>query len=354
MSKVKLDTLDLPCSSYNPSHSYKPNHKSSRSIEHQIDRIDLSYNLSNKEKGDLGQSFFTSSVEDVDVIEKTKLDKYNGDIDHLLVFDDTIIFEETKNVNEDLEIYWHWFKSHVLDRYDKGMDRAKEVGYERGIFKIGLVLTIPYFRTDDPRVLRAIEDYNIQIIETHRQALCKGDYRFWRSSIRGFLINLGLLKRSVKTKSRIKNIKNIIKRGINGFRLKDKLLEDNPSLKRILEWLRTRLRAITRMVIRLSSSIKVMMDILRDKTSEVIKMGLKRLKIIKQAKRMNLSIEDQEFLKEHFNHCHIFQKRKEEKKTCCRCNKVIGFGNIICTTNLKSGRTIYCKDCFGNIYIDLP
>jgi len=155
----------------------------------------------------------------------------------------------------------------------------------------------------------------------------------------------------VKTKS-------IIKRGTNGFRLKDNLLEDSPSLKRVLKWLRIRLREFKISSKTISNSFhlfhflkKVMVNVLGDNTLEVKCLNINKRKLLKRARILGLSNEDQEFLRIYYTHCSISLQKVE--KSCCKCGKAIKFKEIICSTCPKSERLYYCKDCFESMYLDL-
>jgi len=161
----------------------------SREIEKIERRLDLNYNLTNKDKQIISEDFCYNALYDFPVIRNMPLGM-NGDIDQIVMLSNSIAIVEIKNVNEDFSMYWNWFDTHVLERYRKAYSIAQGIARILGINKIINVLIITRFVSKDTRVNKAVRDYEIKIIETKHQALENKDRNYWVSCIREFFNSL--------------------------------------------------------------------------------------------------------------------------------------------------------------------
>jgi len=146
----------------------------------------LSTILSNKAKGRLGEAAVSTSpsLKHRVAYHNLPTDKYGGDIDHLATVDNTLLFIETKNVNENFKIYSGWARTHIIDRFTKGAATAKLIAKSKHIRK---VLIISVYKPASKKVDQLIRGLDIEIIETGKQALSKQDFTHWHNAINRFV-----------------------------------------------------------------------------------------------------------------------------------------------------------------------
>ncbi|MCW4022954.1 MAG: NERD domain-containing protein [Candidatus Bathyarchaeota archaeon] len=158
------------------------------SNEVNIDREELKKTMSNKEKGELGERFTCEAFENSIVFKNIPTTKFGGDIDSIIIKDGVLFWIEVKNVNTDFIISPDWSQTHVEARFDDAHE-YKVQGYadKFGIKDIVKMLVIPEFVIANPAINYTLNEINLHIVETHRQALSEEDAVCWKNTITDFV-----------------------------------------------------------------------------------------------------------------------------------------------------------------------
>jgi hypothetical protein len=149
------------------------------------------YSASNKEKAKLGETAFCEALSDFPVMVNVTYGKRQKDIDHLVFTGNSVVMNECKNINENFEMHYSWFLSHVVNRFSDGLPVAQYYAHTAGynIKNIKFTLTIPKLNCE-PLIRKVLKGLKIHVIETGVQLLRDVDKPLWHEPVRRSILSV--------------------------------------------------------------------------------------------------------------------------------------------------------------------
>ena len=150
-----------------------------------------SFSIGNKEKAKFGETAFAEALSDFPIMMNVTYGKRQKDIDHLVFTGNCVVMNECKNINENFEMHYSWFLSHVVNRFSDGLPVAQYYAQTAGynIRNITFTLTIPNLNCE-PLIRKCLKGSKIHLIETGVQLLKKEDKPLWIEPIRSNILSV--------------------------------------------------------------------------------------------------------------------------------------------------------------------